>query len=77
MRRKKGPNVWVVPSGRRYAVKEEGTGACVVKRDTQYAAIAYARKLAKSNRSELIIQSREGRIRDKDSHGNDRFPPRG
>ena len=74
---KHGPNVWVIPSGGRFAVREEGSRGVVIKRVTQRDAITFARALARSNRSELIVQKRNGRIRLKDSHGFDKFPPRG
>jgi hypothetical protein len=74
---KHGPNVWVVGRGGRYTIKEEGSKKVVAKSDTQKNAIRVGRLLAKANRSELIIQARDGRIRQKDSHGFDKFPPRG
>ncbi len=75
--RKKGPNVWVVRRGRAFSIREEGIRAYLVPPITQRRAIAIARQLASANGSELIVQSRSGRIRDKDSHGADRFPPKG
>ena len=74
---KHGPNIWVVGRGGRYTVKEEGRQKALVSSPTQHAAIRVGRLLAKANRSELIIQARDGRIRAKDSHGFDKFPPRG
>lgn len=74
---KHGPNVWVVGRGGRYTIKEEGSKQVVAKSDTQKNAIRVGRLLATANRSELIIQARDGRIRQKDSHGFDKFPPRG
>ncbi len=74
---KLGPNVWVVRRGRRYSVKEEGAARCLVPPITQREAIRIARLIARANRSELLIQNRRGRIRMKDSHGSDPFPPRG
>ncbi|MDB4874265.1 MAG: hypothetical protein JWM41_711, partial [Gemmatimonadetes bacterium] len=44
---------------------------------SQRNAISVARLLARNNRSELIVQNRAGRIRSKDSHGSDPFPPKG
>lgn len=35
------------------------------------------RLIARANGSELIVQGTTGRIRTRDSHGADRFPPRG
>ncbi|MDY3801068.1 MAG: DUF2188 domain-containing protein [Bacilli bacterium] len=36
----------------------------------------YAVPIAKKNHVENIIHGRDGRIRDKDSYGNDSIPPR-
>jgi hypothetical protein len=44
---------------------------------TQEAAIARGRQQAKQNKSELNIHGRDGAIRDKDSYGKDKFPPKG
>lgn len=74
---KHGPNVWVVRSKGRFTIKEEGSATPLMEPASQRIAIAVGRKLAKANRSELIIQGRDGRIRAKDSHGFDAFPPRG
>jgi hypothetical protein len=43
----------------------------------QHVAITIARLIARANKSELIVQSRCGRIRLRDSHGADPFPKRG
>lgn len=43
---------------------------------TQGDAIQNARPIAMHNHSELVIHDRDNRIRDKDSYGNDSFPPR-
>lgn len=72
-----GPNVWVVRRGDRFSVKEEGTRAYLIPPVRQRVAIVVARAVARANRSELIIQGRSGRIRRRDSHGFDPFPPRG
>lgn len=74
---KHGPNVWVVACGKRYSVKEEGRPGLITPPITQKSAIAIARLCAQINRSELIVQGRRGRIRFRDSHGSDPFPPRG
>ena len=75
--KKRGPNVWVVCAGGRFTVKEEGRSTRLLAPATQREAIRAARQRAKRNRSELIIQGKDGRIRAKDSHGFDSFPPRG
>jgi hypothetical protein len=74
---KHGPNIWVVCRGGRYSIKEEGVPGLVIGPTTQRIAIEKARRMAQANRSELIIQGSDGRIRARDSHGFDAFPPRG
>jgi hypothetical protein len=74
---KHGPNVWVVRDGKHFTVKEGTRGGALIDPVSQREAIRVGRLLARANRSELIIQGRNGRIRAKDSHGFDRFAPKG
>ena len=74
---KLGPNVWVVRHGPRFSITEEGSCSHLVPPITPRLAIAIARLIARANRSELIVQARSTRIRLRDSHGSDPFPPRG
>ena len=75
--RKHGPNVWVIRYRGKYSVKEEGRAGYLVPPVPQRIAIVLARLIARINGSELIIQGEKGRIRARDSHGADTFPPRG
>ena len=72
-----GPNFWVVRRGTRFSVKEEGDPHWLTPPMSQWAAIRIARMLARLNHSELIVQSTSARIRFRDSHGFDPFPPCG
>lgn len=45
--------------------------------DTQQLAIRIGRARAKLERAELVIHGKDGRIRQKDSYGNDPYPPKG
>ena len=45
--------------------------------ETQVEAIAKAREISRNQQSELFIHGADGRIRERDSHGNDPCPPRG
>ena len=74
---KHGPNVWVVRVGAKYTMKVEGVRGRLLVPGSQRKAIHIARQIAAANRSELVIQGKTGRIRAKDSHGHDAFPPRG
>ncbi len=71
-----GRNQWVVRSGGGWAVRGEGSGQITSKHRTQAAAIDAATSIARGQKSELIIQGTDGRIRDRESYGNDPFPPK-
>jgi len=70
-------NFHVVPKGGGWQVKQEGTKAPVSNHRSQGAATDAARTQARQHQGELIIHRRNGQIRDKDSFGNDSFPPKG
>lgn len=44
------------------------------KKEGQKDAISYARYIAINQQSEVVIHGRDGKIRDKDSYGNDSCP---
>jgi hypothetical protein len=67
-------NVHVVPRDREWAVRREGTTRATSVHSTQKDAIESARKLAKTESTELVIHGRDGRIRERDSYVNDPFP---
>lgn len=69
-------NVHVVKHDDGWAVKKEGNERASSVHPTQQQAIDVGRDAAKAERSELVIHGRDGKIRDKDSFGNDPFPPR-
>jgi hypothetical protein len=60
----------VVLDGDRWKVEVEGGGA-EGSYDGQEQAIGEAREIARRNQSELLVHGRDGRIRQRDSHGND------
>jgi hypothetical protein len=62
-------DVHVVPDGDRWKVEHDG--AAIDTFETQAAAIAAARSVADDEACELVIHGEDGRIREKDSHGND------
>ena len=70
-------NQHVVPHEDGWAVKGEGNQRATSVHNTQQQAIDAAREIARNQQSELIIHRPNGRIRDKDSHGQDPFPPKG
>ena len=69
-------NQHVVPRGGKWAVKGANNQKATRITDTQSAAIKIARDIAIRKKSEVVIHSPDGRIRDKDSYGNDPCPPR-
>lgn len=60
-----------------WQVKGEGNSRATVRTDTQAEAIAVAREIARNQESELFIHGMNGRIRERDSYGNDEYPPEG
>lgn len=44
---------------------------------TQQDAIDRGREMARNQGTELLIHGRDGRIRERDSHGHDPYPPKG
>jgi hypothetical protein len=72
-----GKNVHVVPKGNSWAVKTEKSERALRITETQKEAVGNAQDLAKKQQSELIIHRTTGEIRQKDSYGNDSYPPVG
>ena len=71
------PNQHVVPSNGQWAVRPEGGSRVTTRTDTQAEAIRVAREISRNQGSELFVHGRDGRIRERDSHGHDPYPPRG
>jgi hypothetical protein len=74
---KRGPNIWVVRRRAGFSIKEEGSRRYLIPPLPQRLATIIARLIARVNRSELIVQGEDGRIRARDSHGADPHPPKG
>jgi hypothetical protein len=60
-----------------WAVRPAGSVKASSLHDTQQEAIDRGRAVARNQGTELLIHGRDGRIRARDSHGNDEYPPRG
>ena len=73
----KGKNQHVVPHNGDWAIKGEGNEKATKVVETQREAIKIAREISINQQSELFIHGKNGQIRERDSHGNDSFPPRG
>lgn len=70
-------NQHVVPHGDTWAVRGEGNAKVTKQFDTQKEAIQHARQTAIRQESELLIHNQQGQIRERNSYGNDPFPPKG
>jgi Uncharacterized protein conserved in bacteria (DUF2188) len=69
-------NQHVVPRPDGWGVRGERNNRDTVHTPTQGEAIDVAREIARRNGSEVVIHRRDGKIRDKDSYGNDPNPPK-
>ena len=72
----KNQHVTKHPSGG-WQLKGAGNTRATVRTSTQKEAIAAARSIAIKSQSEVVIHGTDGRIRAKDSYGNDPYPPKG
>jgi hypothetical protein len=68
-----GTSVHVVPAGGDWAVRREG-GDVLSTHSTQAEAEQVGRELAKTEKVEFQLHGADGKIRERDSYGND---PRG
>ena len=71
-----GKNQWVSPRKDGWAVHGEGSSRDTKVYPTQEEAWNRAVEIAKNQRSEVIVQGRDGRIKSKDSYGNDPCSPK-
>lgn len=70
-------NQHVVPRVDGWAVKGAGAKRATELFDRKTEAIDRARDISQNQGTELLIHGRNGQIQSKDSHGNDKFPPKG
>jgi hypothetical protein len=70
-------NQHVVPHNGKWGVRGAGNSRITKATETQTAANKIATKIAKNQKSEVVIHRPNGKIRDKNSYGNDPFPPKG
>lgn len=71
-----GKNQHVVKKDNGWAVQGAGSKRATKIVKTQNDAIEAAKEIAKNQKSEVVIHGRDGKIRDKDSYGNDPNPPK-
>lgn len=70
-------NQHVLPRSDGWAVKKAGASKDTKVFSKQSKAIDFAKDVAKNKGSELFIHSRDGRIRERNTYGKDKCPPRG
>ncbi len=70
-------NQHVVPRDKQWAVQGAGNSKATKIVRTQSEAIKIAREIAINQYAELVVHGTNGQIRQKDSFGNDKFPPKG
>ena len=72
-----GKNQHVVPHNGSWAVRGDNNKRVTSTHKTQKDATNVARNIARNQKSEVVIHRPDGRIRDKNSYGNDTYPPKG
>lgn len=72
-----GKNQHVVPHENEWAVRGAGNSRVTSHHSTQAQAERAAREIAINQKSEVLIHREDGRIRERNSYGNDPFPPKG
>lgn len=70
-------NQHVIPHKKGWAVRGEGNSRITRNIETKNEAIVKARQIAKTKKSEVIIHNRDGKISERNSYGNDPYPPKG
>ena len=70
-------NQHVVPHKNGWAVKGAGNEKATSVHATQRDASERAREIAINQKSEMFIHRPNGQIRDRNSYGNDPYPPKG
>ena len=72
---KKGQHV--VPSGSKWSVRKAGASRASGTFETQKEAVKKATDIARNQKTEVYIHGKDGRIRERNSYGNDPHPPKG
>jgi len=69
-------NQHVVPRAGQWAVVGAGNSRASSIQPTQRRAIRDATRIARHQKSDVVIHGRDNKIRDRDSYGSDPCPPR-
>ena len=67
----------IVPHSDGWASKDSGNDRASRVFDKKQDAVNWGREHSRNIESELMIHNRNGQIGQKDSHGNDSYPPKG
>lgn len=70
-------NQHIVPHGDDWAVRGAGNKRVTSVHRTQREAIDRGKEIAQNQEAELLIHGENGRIREKNSYGEDPYPPKG
>jgi hypothetical protein len=73
----KGKNQHVVPHNGDWAIKGAGNGKATKVVETQKEAIKIAREISINQESELFVHGKNGQIRERNTYGQDNYPPKG
>ena len=73
----KGKNQHVVPHNGGWAVRGAGNEKVTKVLDTQQQAIQAARQISINQQSEMLVHGRNGQIRERNTYGEDKCPPKG
>lgn len=66
----------MTPDGDGWKVKTDGAQKAAKHTDTQKQAIDVGKQIAKNKQTDLTVHGKDGKIKSKDSYGNDPNPPR-
>ena len=69
-------DIHVVPHGKEWAVRREGSDRVLSLHPTQAQAVEAGRPIARREHGELVTHRPDGQFRDSDSYGNDPNPPK-
>jgi len=67
----------VVPKGDKWAVTTDNAKRASAIFDKKQEAVDYGRDVSRRQGTEFFIHDGKGRIAQRDSHGNDPYPPKG
>ena len=70
-------NVHVVPHSGHWDVLREGSTRALSSHETQEEAYEAGRNAAQRSKGEVFLHGEDGRIRERNTYGNDPYPPEG